>query len=77
MTEQSEAPVTEPDVAELADRVRAFLAAHPPASLARLDFLRARFDAAAQFRAESKSAGFEASFFSCPDDYTFAVPAGS
>ncbi|MFJ7904289.1 acyl-CoA dehydrogenase family protein [Streptomyces sp. NPDC096198] len=33
------------DLAELHDRVRALLAAHPPADTDRLDFLRARFDA--------------------------------
>ena len=34
-----------PDADELRDRTRALLAAHPPASTPRADFLRARFDA--------------------------------
>jgi alkylation response protein AidB-like acyl-CoA dehydrogenase len=38
-------PVTELDAAELDGRVREFLAAHPPAGMDRIDFLRARFDA--------------------------------
>ncbi|MER8060716.1 MULTISPECIES: acyl-CoA dehydrogenase family protein [unclassified Streptomyces] len=33
------------DAGELRDRTREFLAAHPPGRMARLDFLRARFDA--------------------------------
>jgi alkylation response protein AidB-like acyl-CoA dehydrogenase len=37
--------VTEPDAVELAERVRGFLAEHPHATMDRLEFLRARFDA--------------------------------
>ncbi|MFI9271137.1 acyl-CoA dehydrogenase family protein [Kitasatospora sp. NPDC052896] len=39
------APTAPPSVEELRSRTRALLSAHPPASTAPLDFLRARFDA--------------------------------